>query len=51
MIISLILSQVNHKVGRKRQIPEKKKKQKKKTPDHPQAELGLFHMWPELGSN
>ena len=22
-----------------------------KTPDHPQAELGLSHMWPELGSN
>ena len=21
---------------------------KKKTPDHPQAEFGLFHMWPEL---
>ena len=20
-----------------------------KTPDHPQAELGLSHMWPELG--
>ena len=23
----------------------------KKTPDYPQAELGLLHMWPELGSN
>ena len=22
-----------------------------KTPDHPQAEIGLSHMWPELGSN
>ena len=22
-----------------------------KTPDHPQAELGLSHMWPELGLN
>ena len=22
-----------------------------KTPDHPQAELGLTHMWPKLGSN
>ena len=22
-----------------------------KSPDHPQAELGLSHMWPELGSN
>ena len=22
-----------------------------KTSDHPQAELGLSHMWPELGSN
>ena len=22
-----------------------------KTPDHPQAELDLCHMWPELGSN
>ena len=22
-----------------------------KPPDHPQAELGLSHMWPELGSN
>ena len=32
-------------VGRKREIPEKK------TPDHPQAELGLSDMWPELGSN
>ena len=24
---------------------------RKKTPDHPQAEFGLSHMWPELGSN
>ena len=24
---------------------------REKTPDHPQAELGLSHMWPELGSN
>ena len=22
-----------------------------KNPDHTQAELGLYHMWPELGSN
>ena len=22
-----------------------------KPPEHPQAELGLSHMWPELGSN
>ena len=33
-------------MGRKQEIPEKKK-----TPDHPQAELGLSHMWPEPGSN
>ena len=37
-IISLFLSQVNRKVGRK-----------EKTPDHSQAELGLSHMWPEPG--
>ena len=24
---------------------------REETPDHPQAELGLSHMWPELGSN
>ena len=24
---------------------------REKTPDHPQAELGLSHMWPELASN
>ena len=24
---------------------------REKPPDHPQAELGLSHMWPELGSN
>ena len=24
---------------------------REKTPDHPQAELGLSHMWSELGSN
>ena len=44
-IISLILSRVNHKVGRKRKIP------REKPPDHPQAELGLSHMWPEWGLN
>ena len=32
-------------MGQKQNIP------KKKTPDHPQAELSLSHMWPELGSN
>ena len=26
-------------------------REKRKTPDHPQANLGLPHMWPELGSN
>ena len=44
-IISLILSRISRKVGRKWEIPEKK------TPDHQQTELGLSHMWPELGSN
>ena len=38
-----------------RSDPQKKKKKNKtknkKTNDHPQAELGLPHMWPELGSN
>ena len=24
---------------------------REKPPDHPQAELGLSHMWPERGSN
>ena len=24
---------------------------REKPPDHPQAELSLSHMWPELGSN
>ena len=24
---------------------------REKPPDHPQAELGLSHMWPELNSN
>ena len=38
-IVSLILSQANRKVERKREIPEKKK-----TPDHLQAELGLSHV-------
>ena len=41
-IISLILSRVIRKVGRKWEIPEKK---------HPQAELALSQMWPERGSN
>ena len=41
-IISLILNGVSHKVGRQQEIPKKK---------HPQAELGLIHMWPELGLN
>ena len=44
-IILLNLSRANLKLGRKREIPEKK------PPDHPQAELGLSHMWPELGVN
>ena len=44
-IISLILSRDNRKEGRKREFPREKK------PDHPQAELDLSHMWPELGSN
>ena len=35
-IISLILSQVNRKVSKMRDPKEK-------TPDHPQAELGLSH--------
>ena len=39
---SLILSRVNLKMGPKRGIPEK---------NHLQAELGLSHMWPELGLN
>ena len=44
-IVSLILSRVNRKVGQKWEIPEKKPS------DHLQTELGLSHMWPELGSN
>ena len=32
------LSQINHRVGQKQEIPQKK------TPDHLQAELGLSHM-------
>ena len=44
-IILLILSRSNRKVGRKREILEKKKH------DHPQAEIGLSHIWPELGLN
>ena len=43
--MSLILSRVNSKVGRKWDIPEEK------TPAHPQAELGLSHMRPEQSSN
>ena len=30
---------------------EKTADPREKLPDHPQAELGLSHMWPELGSN
>ena len=41
-IISLILSRVNGKWGETGDPREK-------PPDHPQAELGLSHMWPELG--
>ena len=33
-------------VGQKREVPEKKQQ-----PDHPQSELGVSHIWPELGSN
>ena len=29
----------------------KKGDPREKPPDHPQAELGLSHMWPKLGSN
>ena len=29
----------------------KKGDSQEKRPDHPQAELGLCHTWPELGSN
>ena len=36
----VFLIRVNHKEGWNREIPQKK------TPDHPQAELGLSHMWP-----
>ena len=43
-IISLILSQVSHE-GQKRENT------REKTPDHLQADLGLSHMWPELGWN
>ena len=44
-IISLILSEVNHTMGWKGEfLPDK-------TPDHPQTELGLPHVWPEPGSN
>ena len=42
---SLILSRVNLKVGPKRGIPEKNHLTTCK------AELGLSHMWPELGLN
>ena len=44
-IISLILSRVNRKVGRKREIPEKNYLTTLK------QKVGLSHMWPELGSN
>ena len=40
-IISLILSWVGTKMGDVWEKP----------PDHPQAELGLSHIWPELGSS
>ena len=43
-IISLILSSQSFG-GAKTGDPWEKK------PDHMQAELGLSHMWPELGSN
>ena len=46
-IIAFILNRANRKVGRKREVPRKKKT----THDYPQAELGLAHVWPELGSN
>ena len=40
-MISLILSRRGLKTGYPQEKP----------PDHPQAELGLSHMWPELGWN
>ena len=40
-----LMSRVYHKVGWKREFPWEK------TPDHPQAELGLSHMWSKKISN
>ena len=42
--ISAHMRQAYQLVGRKREIPEKNHMA------HPQAELGLSHMWPERGS-
>ena len=44
-IISLILSRVNRLRGAKTGDPQEK------PPEHMQAELGLYHMWPKLGLN
>ena len=44
-IISAHMRRANQSVGRKRETPEKNHL------THPQAELGLSHMWPERGSN
>ena len=44
-IISAHMRRANQWVGRKRENPEKNHL------THPQAELGLSHMWPERGSN
>ena len=44
-IISLILNRVNRLVEAKTGDPWEK------TPDHMQAELGLYYMWLELGLN
>ena len=44
-IISAHMRRANQQVGRKRENREKKHLA------HPQAELGLSHMWPERDSN
>ena len=46
-IISLILSRINRNGAKTGKPPEREVFEK----DHPQAELGLSHMCPELGSN
>ena len=44
-IISAHMRRANQQVERKRENPEKK------TLAHPQADLGLSHIWPVRGSN